>query len=330
MKSMNIAILGAGRIAGTMAGTLKEMKWVNSYAVASRSLEKAKEFAAKYEVEKAYGSYEEMVKDPAVDLVYIASPHSHHYEHIKLCLEHGKHVLCEKAFTANEAQAREVFAMAKERNLLLTEAMWVRYMPMARTLQDVIKTGVIGNVSTVTANLFYLIDGKERIQSPALAGGALLDVGVYTLTFASIVLGDEIERIQASCTKTESGVDAQNSITIFYKNGNMAQLCSGIMSLSDRKGMIYGSKGYIIVENINNFESIQVYNVDRKLVASYPCPPQISGYEYEVLACVEAIRNGWTECPQMPHEETLEIMRQMDEIRRQLGISFPFEETEEK
>ena len=265
------------------------------------------------------------MRDPEVDLVYVASPHSHHYEHIKLCLEHGKHVLCEKAFTVNEAQAREVFAMAKERNLLVTEAMWVRYMPMVRTLQDVIKSGAIGKVSTVTANLYYLIDGVERIQSPALAGGALLDVGVYTLTFASVVMGDEIDRIQAGCVKTEQGVDAQNSITIFYKDGRMAQLCSGIMSLSDRKGIIYGSKGYIIVENINNFESIQVYNVERKMVAEYPCPPQISGYEYEVMACVEAVRNGWTECPQMPHEQTLEIMRQMDEVRRQLGVSYPFE-----
>ena len=139
-------------------------------------------------------------------------------------------------------------------------------------------------------------------------------MGVYTLTFASVVMGDEIDRIQAGCVKTEQGVDAQNSITIFYKDGRMAQLCSGIMSLSDRKGIIYGSKGYIIVENINNFESIQVYNVERKMVAEYPCPPQISGYEYEVMACVEAVRNGWSECPQMPHEQTLEIMRQMDEM----------------
>lgn len=326
MKQMNMAILGAGKIAGTMAKTMSEMKWINSYAIASRSAEKAENFAKEYGVEKAYGSYEEMVKDPEVELVYVASPHSHHYEHIRLCLEHGKHVLCEKAFTVNEAQAREVFALAKEKNLLLTEAMWVRYLPMARTLQDVIRSGEIGTVSTVTANLYYLIDGVERIQNPALAGGALLDVGVYTLTFASLVMGDEIESIRACGVKTETGVDAQNSIAIFYKDGGMAQLCSGVMSVSDRKGMIYGSKGYIIVENINNFECIRVYDVSRKLIAEYPCPPQISGYEYEVMACVEAIRNGWTECPQMPHEQTLEIMRQMDEIRRQLGVSYPFEQ----
>lgn len=324
-KPVKMAVLATGRIAGMMATTISEMDCVACYAVASRNLEKAEQFAKEYGFEKAYGSYEEMVQDAEVELVYVASPHSHHYEHIKLCLEHGKHVLCEKSFTVNEAQAREVFALAKEKNLLLTEAMWVRYMPMAKTLQEVIASGVIGKVSTVTANLYYLIDGKERIQSPELAGGALLDVGVYTLTFASIVMGDEIERIQAAAVKTESGVDAQNSIAIFYKDGRMALLCCGIMSLSDRKGMIYGSEGYIIVENINNFEEIKVYNTERELIAAYPCPPQITGYEYQVEACVEAIRSGQSQCPQMPHAQSVEIMRQMDEVRRQTGVVYPCE-----
>lgn len=325
MRAIKIGILAAGRIAKSMAETIREMKLATGYAVASRDIERAEAFAKEYGILKAYGSYEELVNDPEVELVYVASPHSHHYEHIKLCLEHGKHVLCEKAFTVTEAQAREVTALAKEKGLLLAEAMWVRYMPMARTLTDVVKSGVIGEVSTVTANLYYLISGKERIQRPELAGGALLDVGIYPLTFASIVMGDEIARIEACGTKTETGVDAQNSITIFYKDGRMAQVCSGIMSLSDRKGMIYGSKGYIIVENINNFERIEVYDTGRKLVAAYDCPPQISGYEYEVNACVEAILNGWTECPQMPHSQTIEMMRQMDEIRRQMGVSYPCE-----
>lgn len=325
MTPVKIGIMAAGKIAGTMAETLRSMKWVTSYGVASRSLEKARQFAGKYGVKKAYGSYEELVQDPEVELIYVASPHSHHYEHIKLCLEHGKHVLCEKAFTVNERQAREVIAMAQEKHLLLAEAMWVRYMPMARTLKEVLESGAIGQVSTVTGNLYYCIDGVERIQRPELAGGALLDVGVYTLTFASIVMGNEIDRIMACGVKTDTGVDAQDSVTILYKDGRMAQLCSGIMSLSSRNGMIYGSRGYIAVENINNFQSIQVYDMDRRLVSEYTCPPQISGYEYEVTACVEAIRNGWIQCPQMPHDEILAIMGQMDEIRRQLGVVYPCE-----
>lgn len=325
MQPVKMAILATGRIAGTMAKTIRGMDCVVKYAAASRSLEKAEQFVKEYGFEKAYGSYEELVNDPEVELVYIASPHSHHYEQIKLCLEHGKHVLCEKAFTVNEEQAKEVFALAKEKNLLLTEAMWVRYMPMAKTLQEVIASGIIGNISTVTANLYYLIDQKERIQKKELAGGALLDVGVYALTFASLVMGDDISRIHAAAVKTESGVDAQDSITIIYKDGRMALLCSGIMSISDRKGIIYGSKGYIIVENINNFEEIRVYNTARELVNTYPRPRQITGYEYQVEACVEAIRSGKTECLQMPHAQSLEIMRQMDEVRRQIGLSYPCE-----
>lgn len=325
MTPIKMAVLAAGNIAGTMAKTMGQMEQVSCYAVASRSLEKAENFAKEYGFEKAYGSYEEMLRDQEVQLVYVASPHSHHYEHIKLCLEHGKHVLCEKAFTVNEAQAREVFELAKEKNLLLTEAMWVRYMPMAKTLQEMLTSGIIGEISTVTANLYYLIDGVERIQSPELAGGALLDVGVYTLTFASVVMGDQIRQIQAAAVKTERGVDAQTSITILYEDGRMAVLCSGIMSISDRKGIIYGSKGYIIVENINNFEEIKVYNLDRELVETRLCPPQISGYEYQIMACVDAIRNEQTECPQMSHAQSTEIMRQMDEVRRQLGIVYPCE-----
>lgn len=325
IKPIKLGILATGNIAGQMARTIKEMDCVTGYAAASRSLEKAEQFAKTHGFEKAYGSYEELVNDPEAELIYVASPHSHHYEHIKLCLEHGKHVLCEKAFTVNEAQAREVTALAEAKNLLLAEAMWVRYMPMVKTLQGVIASGIIGDVSTVTANLYYLIKDVERIVKPELAGGALLDVGVYTLTFASVVMGDEIERIHAAAVKTETGVDAQNSITIIYKDGRMAQLCSGIMSISDRKGMIYGSKGYIIIENINNFETIQVYDTKRELIETHTCPPQITGFEYQVEACVNAIRNGQTECPQMTHKQSVEIMRQMDEVRRQIGVTYPCE-----
>lgn len=325
MSTIKIAILAAGKIAGTLAKTMIQMDSITCYAVASRTLEKAEAFAKTYGFEKAYGSYEEMVQDPQVQLVYIASPHSHHYEHIKLCLEHGKHVLCEKAFTANAAQAQEVCTLARQKNLLLAEAMWVRYMPMKKTLQEVIASGVIGDISTVTGNLYYKIEQVERIQNPELAGGALLDVGVYALTFASVVMGDEVERIQAAAVKTPSGVDAQTSMTILYKDGRMAVLCCGIMSISDRRGVIYGSKGYIAVENVNNFESIKVYNLSREVIATHDCPKQISGYEYQIEACVEAIRNEWTECPDMPHDTILNIMGQMDEVRRQVGIVYPFE-----
>ena len=188
---MKIGILGAGGIAVQMAKTVAGMKDVENYAVAARSLERAQAFAEKYGFSKAYGSYEEMLADPLVDLVYIATPHSHHYLHAKMCLEAGKNVLCEKAFTVNADQARKLFALAKEKNLLITEAIWTRYMPSRKMIDDIISSGVIGEVTAVTANLNYAISEVERIRKPELAGGALLDVGVYTINFASMVLGDK-------------------------------------------------------------------------------------------------------------------------------------------
>lgn len=323
MSRIKMAILTAGNIAGVMADTIRHMDSVEMYAVGARDLGKATEFADTYGFQKAYGSYEELVADEEVQLVYVASPHSHHFEHVKLCLNHGKHVLCEKAFTTNAKQAAELFALAKEKKLLLTEAMWVQYMPMKQTLQEIIASGIVGELSTVTANLYYVIDEVKRILDPALAGGALLDVGVYTLTFASIVFGNEIERIQATSLMTQTGVDAQTNVVLCYKDGKMAVLNSGIMSISDRAGIIYGRKGYIVVENVNNFEQISVYNLDRELVQSVQCPKQISGYEYEVQACVEAIENGWIEHPNMPHAQTITIMEWMDTVREQIELEYP-------
>jgi predicted dehydrogenase len=325
MRKMKMGILAAGGIARIMAQTVREMNSVELYAVAARDKQRAEEFSKEFEFKKAYGSYQELAEDSNVDFIYIASPHSSHYEHIKLCLDHGKHVICEKAFTANTAQAEEVIKLAEEKNLLLTEAMWVRYMPMAKTLKEVIASGVIGEISTVIANLFYVIDGNERIYEPKLAGGALLDVGVYALTFASIVLGDEVETIQSSAIKFETGVDSQSSVIMTYKSGQMAVCTSGTGALSDRMGTIYGRKGYIIVENINNFESISVYDLNRKLIEKYDCPKQITGYEYEIEACMDAIEKGMKECPDMPHSQTITIMSLMDEIREQLNIKYPFE-----
>lgn len=322
-------IIGAGRIAGLMGKTLQGMDTAVRYAIAARDYERARTFADKYGFEKAYGSYEEMLEDPEVDLVYIATPHSHHYDHVKLCLEHGKHVLCEKAFTINEGQAKELFAMAKEKRLLLTEAIWTRYMPVRNILAEVLEGGIIGNPYMLAANLCYIIEGKERIKKPELAGGALLDIGIYTLNFASMVFGDDIKEITGRAVLNEYGMDMQETITLIYKDGRMAALNASVRGLSDRRGIIYGDNGYIEVENINNCSGIKVFDTERRLVASYEAPVQITGYEYEVEACIHAIEHGELECPQMPHEETLRMLRWMDELRRQWGIVYPMERTSE-
>lgn len=325
LKKFHIGIMGSGNIAGVMAATVKKMKHVKLYAVASREQVKADVFASKYGCKKAYGSYEDLVKDKKVDLIYIATPHSEHFENAKLCIEYGKPVLCEKAFTANAKQAQELIDMAKARGVLIAEAMWVRYMPMLTTIQQVIGSGVIGEPKMLTANLGYVIDHVQRLRDPALAGGALLDVGIYPLNFAVMLFGHNIEKIDASCTYTNTGVDEQESITIHYCDGKVAVLNSSMLALSDRKGIIYGTKGYAIVENINNFESIAVYDASYKQVAFYKRPKQISGYEYEVEACIKAIKAKEVECCEMPHSETIRMMKMMDEIRAGWGIVYPFE-----
>ena len=328
--NFNIGIMGSGNIAGIMAGTINKMKNVRVYAVASRQQVHADVFAGKYGCKKAYGSYADLVADKKVDLIYVATPHSEHYENVKMCLEAGKPVLCEKAFTLNAAQAEELVRIAAEHKVFLAEAMWTRYMPMLTTIREVIGSGIIGEPKTLTANLGYVISDKERLTNRALGGGALLDVGVYTINFALMIFGHNISKIASCCTFTETGVDEQNAICLQYYDGKVANLNSSMVSLSDRQGIIYGTKGLAVVENINNFESIAVYDKQYKKVASYKCPKQISGYEYEVAACIDAIKCGQIECAQMPHSETLRVMRIMDEIRSQWGMKYPCEVQEEE
>lgn len=322
---MNIAILGCGRIAETMATTLQPLKNVTLYAVAARDLERAQVFADKYGFMRAYGSYIDMLLDPGVELVYIATPHSHHYEHIKMCLKHNKHVLCEKAFTANARQAEEVLREAEARGLLLTEAIWTRYMPMRGIINDVVNSGIIGKPTSLSANLGYPIEHKQRITDPALCGGALLDLGVYVLNFASMVFGNDIESMAATCIKYPTGVDAQETIMLTYKDGRMASLYATFLAQTDRRGVINGTNGYIEIENINNPESIKVYNLERRVVAQYAAPAQVTGYEYEVNAAIKAITEGRLECQEMTHYDTLLMMQLMDNIRAAWSIRFPYE-----
>ena len=322
---MNIAFIGAGRIANTLASTMARMEDVNLYAVAARDLSRAQAFAAQYGFDKAYGSYEEMLCDPQVELVYIATPHSHHAQHMKLCIEHGKNVLCEKAFTLNAAQAREVAALAKEKGVYVAEAIWTRYMPSRQLINEALASGVIGNVSTLTCNLSYPVTYKERIIRPELAGGALLDVGIYGLNFALMHFGDDILRTDSSVAFTDTGVDAQETITLHYRDGKMAVITAGVLARSDRKGIFYGDKGYIIVENINNPQSISVYNLSDELVEKIEVPAQITGYEYQIREAMARIRAGQLESASMPLSESIAVMERMDSLRKDWGLVYPME-----
>nr|WP_022769505.1 Gfo/Idh/MocA family oxidoreductase [Butyrivibrio sp. NC2007] len=323
---LKVAIMGTGKIAGTMAETLKETKGVTCYAVGSRTLENAEKFARDYGFKKAYGSYAELVADPKVDLIYVATPHSEHYENVKLAISAGRNVICEKAFMLNEKQAKKIFEFAEEEKVLVTEAIWTRYMPMRTKLMEILASNVIGEPTMLTANLSYNIAYKERIQKPELGGGALLDLGVYCLHFASMVFGNDVKDIASICTFNNLGMDMQDSITLRYADGKMAVLNATVLSTGDRNGVIYGSKGFIVVENINNPEAIAVYDNNYNKTAYYKRPKQKTGYEYEIEACVKAIGEGWLECPDIPHAETLKILNMMDFIRNNNHIVFPGED----
>lgn len=322
---MKIGILGAGNIARKVVPPLCVLAGIEGYAVASRSLEKAESYAREFGFAKAYASYEELVSDPEVDLVYVATPHSHHYEHMLLCLEHGKAVLCEKAFTLNAEQARKIKERAEEKGVYVAEAIWTRYMPSRKMIREILDSGVIGKPNTLTANLSYVIDYKERVMQPSLGGGALLDIGVYGLNFAVMHFGSDIERIDSSVRLTDTGVDGMETITIFYRDGRMAVLTHSIYCRSDRKGIIHGDKGYLVVENINNPQSVAVYDLNDQLISYQEVPKQINGYEYEFLEAAEALRTGKTQSDSMPLSETVAMMELMDSLRKQWGVVFPGE-----
>jgi predicted dehydrogenase len=322
---MKIGVLGAGKISHSTVPAMVALEEIECWAVASRSLEKAQAFAEKYGFRKAYGSYEEMLSDAEVELVYVATPHSHHFEHMMLCMEHGKAVLCEKAFTMNAVQARKVMEYAKEHGIFAAEAIWPRYMPSRKIIDDVIASGVIGKVNTLTANLSYVIHEVPRIYRPELAGGALLDIGVYGINFALMHFGTDIERVESSVQMTPTGVDAMETITIFYKDGRMAVLTHSIYARSDRKGIIHGDKGYIVVENINNPQSVSVFDTEDQLIAHYEVPEQINGYEYEFAECARALKEGRTESWSMPLEDSVFVMEFMDSLRKQWGMIYPQE-----
>ncbi len=326
---MKLGILGAGFIAHVMADTVQRMQAaghgeVELYAVAAREEDRARDFARQYGMPCAFGSYEAMLQDPAVDFVYIATPHSHHYRHIRLCVDHGKPVLCEKAFTVNARQADDVLRRARARGVLVTEAIWTRYQPMRRMLDEVLQSGVIGRPQLLTANLGYAMTQNRRIVDPALAGGALLDVGVYTLNFAEMVFG-RADGVQGLCTKHETGVDLTDSITLTWADGRAAHLTAAANAVTDRYGAVYGTDGYLLVENINNPQKITVFDGHNRPVRELPCPPQLTGYEYELLETVRCLEQGLVECPSMPHAETVHMMEVMDHLRAQMGIVYPCE-----
>ena len=319
---LNVGIIGAGAIAHKMAQTLSMMDGVCTYAVASRELLRAQEFAARWSVKRAYGSYEALVRDPKVNLVYIATPHSHHYMHAMMALNADKAVLCEKSFTADAQQAQALFDLARSRGLFIAEAAWSKCTPLFFKVQELLETGVIGRPMQMYASLCYDLRDKERILRRDLCGGALMDVGVYCLYFARMFFGGDVVQTMSNAVMGETGVDMFNSVCLRYADGKIANLQSSALTNCNREGLICGDKGYIVVENINCPEAVKVYRDYQLVETYYPEKDQLTGYEYEVRACKEALEKGWTETPLLSWSETMETMKQLDLIRSQWGLEW--------
>lgn len=318
---MNVGIIGAGHIAEKMATTLGRMDDMSCLAVASRSLDKAQAFAGRFGVARAYGSYDELLADPDVELVYVAVPHSCHFDVTRRSIIAGKPCLVEKSFMANATEAAAIIAMAREAGVFVAEAMWPRYMPVRAIAREVLASGVIGKPVMVNASLAYNVSEKERVQKPELGGGALLDLGVYLLTFVRMYCDSPISKLNTTCVVSDTGVDATENITLVLEDGTLASLqCSG-WSQGDNHGVIAGTTGYLVFDDLINPTKLMICRKRHIIEKEIPLPEQITGFEYQLRACRDAIAAGQIEPPQMPHGETLYIMHLMDRLRAEWGTA---------
>ena len=324
-KKMRVGIIGTGWIAEKAAITLNGLTEVEASAIGSRSQETADAFAAKWNIPKAYGSYAELIADNEIDLVYVGTPHSHHFDVTKQALLAGKPCLVEKAFMANYRQAKEIVDLAHERKVFLAEAIWTRYQPAVQIVRNLIDSGRIGEPRLVTATLGYSMGEKPRIMRPDLCGGALLDLGVYALNFVRMFFNADVMNIESQCVRSKTGMDLTNAFSLLLSNGVLCNLQSSASCVSDNIGVIAGTEGNLIIDNINNPQKITVNGPDRTYIETIHVPQQITGYEYQFLVCRNALIEGLLEPREMPHEETLYIMQLMDGLRRKWGVCYPMD-----
>lgn len=322
---LRVGIIATGWIAEKAAYTIQRMEGVTCHAVASRTLQKAQDFAAKWGIPCAYGSYSELLDAEDIDLVYVGTPHSHHFDVTMEAIEKGKPCLVEKAFMANYDQALQVVQKAREKKVFLAEAIWTRYQPIVQTIRDIIKSGRLGELRLLTGSIGYSMGNKPRIMRADLCGGALLDLGVYGINFVRMFCDAKIEQIESQCMKSDTGMDLTNCISWRMEDGIMANIQSSACCVNDNQGTICGTEGYLIVDNINNPQSVKIYKRDRIFVEEIKVPQQITGYEYQFTVCKEALDKGLTEAPCMPLDETLYIMKLMDDLRFKWGVVYPMD-----
>jgi predicted dehydrogenase len=326
MSNIRWGILGPGNIARSFAQGLSVLDDAEIVAVGSRSAERAAAFGERYNIPRRHASYEALANDPDVDVVYVATPHPFHKQHNLLCLRAGKPVLCEKPFTLNAADTAEVIAMARDRRLFLMEAIWSRFLPHIARLRELIAEGAIGEVRQVRADFSFRteVDPKSRLFDPALGGGGLLDVGIYPVSLAAMLLGAPSD-IASLAQLGATGVDEQAGIVMRYDGGRLAVLTTAIRTSSPHEALILGTAGHIKVHDAWWKPSTLTLVRDGKLEEPIDVPAVGNGYNYEAAEVMRCLREGRTESATMPLDESLAIMRTLDAIRAQWGLRYPGE-----
>lgn len=325
-KIIKWGILGTGGIASAFARDLNFAKNTEKLAVGSRTKESAEKFAMEHGISRAYGSYEELVQDIDVDAIYVATPHPFHKDNVLACLRAGKAVLCEKPFTINSGELEEIIQFARDQKLFLMEAMWTRFLPPIIKVREWIDSGEIGEVLLVKADFGFRApwEPERRLLNPALGGGALLDVGIYPVTFASMIFGTNPERILSTAHIGETGVDEQFSIIMSYPSGKTATLNGAFRVGLTNEASIHGTKGYIRIPSFHSAKTATLYR-DGEEVETFKDDRKCAGYTFEIEEVGRCLSQGLLESPAVPLDESLEIMKLMDEIRGQWGLKYPFE-----
>jgi predicted dehydrogenase len=319
-------ILATGLIADLQTTDLKTAG-LTVTAVGSRSRESADRFADRFDIPNRHDSYEKLCADPEVDIIYVATPHPMHAENAVMALEAGKHVLVEKAFTVNAAEARRIIDTAAARGLFAMEAMWTRFLPMMSRVMEIVEAGGIGAPRVLIAdhNQYIPYERAARLHEPELGGGALLDLGIYPLSFASCVFGTP-EGITARATLTDLGVDLLTAIILEYGSGAQSSIHTGFMTPGPNVASLVGDNGRIDIDSVwYNQTSFTHRDRAGEVVEGYTDTIEGRGMQYQALEVERCIRAGLGESPVMPLSESLAIMETMDEIRRQIGVTYPSE-----
>ncbi|MFT5133194.1 MAG: dihydrodiol dehydrogenase / D-xylose 1-dehydrogenase (NADP) [Gammaproteobacteria bacterium] len=325
-KTVRWGILGAGRIANWFAKSLRQVSDAELVAIASRQQDTATQFATKFGIDKAYASYAELVDDDEVDVVYIATPHALHKENVIMCLEANKAVLCEKPFMINAAEAESVIQLARSKNLFLMEAMWTRYMPAVTKLRQLLAEETIGDVQIMLAGGAFMpeFDAESYMFNLELGGGVLLDAGVYMISMASMLFGKPLT-IKAIAGMGKSGVDEHDGYLLEHTNGALANLYVSLRGQSSPDLTLIGSKGKIYLHPPIFCPSKITLTLYKGKDKSFDLPFVSPGYQFEAMEVNRCIKSGLKESELMPLSESLEIMRTLDEIRRQIHLKYPME-----